>query len=177
MEKVSTKKHTHFAETFDGITLIRAFGKQNDFKKKINELNNNWITCQVFQDACHFYFQVRLFFLSNIMFLCSGFLCIHLRGTMAPIYLAMMFNYLEGMNNRLCSLLHGGKEIRENLIAVQKLLKLDDVKQELPVSPEGAEEVEVPAEWPSVGAVSFKNVSLRYRPETDLVLNDLSFDV
>jgi len=56
-------------------------------------------------------------------------------------------------------------------------LKLDDVKQELPVSPEGAEEVEVPAEWPSVGAVSFKNVSLRYRPETDLVLNDLSFDV
>ena len=45
---------------------------------------------------------------------------------MAPIYLAMMFNYLEGMNNRLCSLLHGGKEIRENLIAVQKLLKLDD---------------------------------------------------
>lgn len=62
------------------------------------------------------------------MFLASGILCIHLKGTMAPLYLAMMFQYLEGMNNRLASLMHGIKEIRENLISVQKLLNLDDVK-------------------------------------------------
>jgi len=89
----------------------------------------------------------------------------------------MMFQYLQGMNDRLCALMHGGREIRENLIAVQKLLKLGDVKQELQTSPAESAPVEVPANWPSIGKVTFKDVSLRYRPETDLVLKDLSFDV
>jgi len=35
----------------------------------------------------------------------------------------------------------------------------------------------MPEEWPSVGAVSFKKVNLRYRPDCDKVLNDLEFEV
>jgi len=31
--------------------------------------------------------------------------------------------------------------------------------------------------WPQEGAISFKDVHLRYRPGTDLVLNGLTFDI
>ena len=31
--------------------------------------------------------------------------------------------------------------------------------------------------WPQEGRVEFRNVNLKYRPNTDLVLHDLSFDV
>lgn len=31
--------------------------------------------------------------------------------------------------------------------------------------------------WPSEGSLTFKNVSARYRPELDLVLRDVSFDI
>ena len=31
--------------------------------------------------------------------------------------------------------------------------------------------------WPQNGHISFKDVHLRYRPETDLVLKGLTFDV
>ncbi len=31
--------------------------------------------------------------------------------------------------------------------------------------------------WPTEGSVEFKNVFLRYRPGTEIVLNDLSFKV
>ena len=36
-----------------------------------------------------------------------------------------------------------------------------------------AEEVK----WPSAGQVSFRNVQLRYRPNTELVLRGLTFEV
>ena len=32
-------------------------------------------------------------------------------------------------------------------------------------------------QWPTIGAISFEDVELRYRPKTDLVLKGLSFDV
>lgn len=33
MSKVRSKKTTHFTETYDGLTIIRAFGKQSEFTK------------------------------------------------------------------------------------------------------------------------------------------------
>ncbi len=37
--------------------------------------------------------------------------------------------------------------------------------------------MEVADEWPVYGKVAFKNVQLRYRPNTEIVLDDLSFVV
>ena len=45
------------------------------------------------------------------------------------------------------------------------------------VAPKGSAEAVLPVNWPSAGAVSFKKVNLRYRPECDKVLNDLEFEV
>jgi ATP-binding cassette subfamily C (CFTR/MRP) protein 1 len=35
----------------------------------------------------------------------------------------------------------------------------------------------LPEGWPKEGKVSFKDVSLRYRPKTAIVLKDLTFDI
>jgi hypothetical protein len=53
------------------------------------------------------------------------------------------------MCDGLCSLLHGGRSINENLLAVQKLLNLRKAKQELIASPEGSEKIDAPAKWPT----------------------------
>ena len=56
-------------------------------------------------------------------------------------------------------------------------MKLKEIVQELDVAPKGSAEAVLPVNWPSAGAVSFKKVNLRYRPECDKVLNDLEFEV
>lgn len=56
-------------------------------------------------------------------------------------------------------------------------MKLQTVVQEKPISSKDNEKAIMPAEWPTVGAVSFKKVNLKYRPDCDNVLNDLEFDV
>lgn len=58
------------------------------------------------------------------------------------------------------------------MVSVQRFLSLETVPQEASDHTE-----EVDAMWPTEGRVEFKNVFLRYRPGTEIVLNDLSFKV
>lgn len=81
------------------------------------------------------------------------------------------------MCDGLCSLLHGGRSINENFLAVQKLLNLRKASQELISSPKDSTKIEAPDNWPSKGGIEFKDVDLRYRPDLDLVLKGLSFKV
>jgi len=54
-------------------------------------------------------------------------------------------------------------------------LKLKTACQELSVSPADSTEVKPPTDWPSAGAITFKDVNMRYRPDCDLVLKNLSY--
>lgn len=77
-----------------------------------------------------------------------GAVCISLKGQISPIWIAILFDQLEGVNNHLCSLMHGSQEIRENLVALQKLLALEDIKQETQTVEKAGKPAEVDAQWP-----------------------------
>ena len=52
------------------------------------------------------------------------------------------------------------------------MFNLQDVPQEIIKGTE-----ETPEAWPTQGGIEFKNINLRYRPNTPLALKDLSFKV
>lgn len=51
-------------------------------------------------------------------------------------------------------------------------MAVEDLPQEIMTH-----EIEPPASWPANGQVKFDDMSVRYRPKTDLVLKNLSFTV
>jgi ABC-type multidrug transport system fused ATPase/permease subunit len=79
------------------------------------------------------------------------------------------------MCNGLSTIVNELQSITDPLLAVQKLYNLEKAPQELPVSPAGSTEITPPSDWPTKGAVEFKDVDLRYRPELDKTLIGLSF--
>lgn len=64
------------------------------------------------------------------------------------------------------------------MVSVQRLFQLKKVPQE---NAEGLNEEQLhhqtKGDWPYAGKVTFKNVSLKYRPKTEIVLKNLSFEV
>ena len=58
------------------------------------------------------------------------------------------------------------------MVSVQRFVNLKDVPQEA-----DTHTIEVDAYWPSKGEVEFKNVTLKYRPNTPAVLKKLTFVV
>ena len=69
-------------------------------------------------------------------------------------------------------------QLESRMVNVQRCLSLLDVPQE---KIEGDLALEVFKEryptWPDQGNIQFNNVVLRYRPDTEIVLNKLSFEV
>jgi len=64
------------------------------------------------------------------------------------------------------------------MVNVDRCLKVLDIPQEQSEPPEEKKDffMERP-EWPESGRVEFENVFLKYRPNTEVVLKDLTFEV
>merc|ERR550517_149365 len=64
-------------------------------------------------------------------------------------------------------------QMERDMVSVERIWEYEETVQEAPYN--------VPltqvSQWPTEGAITFKNVKLRYRKELPLVLNGLSFSV
>jgi ABC-type multidrug transport system fused ATPase/permease subunit len=64
------------------------------------------------------------------------------------------------------------------MVSVQRCFKLYDIPQEKTLTEEEDKMFKYQhAKWPQHGEVEYKNVSLRYRPNTEIVLKKLTFKV
>lgn len=90
-----------------------------------------------------------------------------------PILIGVLFNMFIQFNFLLlwgCQLL---SDLEGDLVSYDRCVKMLEIPQEAPERVETA----LLNNWPSEGKISFEDYSLRYRPETELVLNKLSFEV
>lgn len=62
-------------------------------------------------------------------------------------------------------------EVETNIVSVERVLEYSNLPSEAPAI---IEDHRPPATWPSSGEVEFKDYSVRYRPELDLVLKDIN---
>jgi ABC-type multidrug transport system fused ATPase/permease subunit len=67
-----------------------------------------------------------------------------------------------------------GCETESRITSAERVQEYSSVQPEaLPIN----KSYRPPQNWPSKGAIEFKNISLRYRPDLDLVLKDVSLSI
>lgn len=63
-------------------------------------------------------------------------------------------------------------DIERQMVSVERLLKMLEVPQEKLAGIKPSD-----LAWPTAGHITFEDVRLKYRPETEVILNGLSFEV
>ena len=158
---------SYFQETFNGNSIVRAYGKEVQFKNRSFELINktttaNQITCGVFG-----WYSLRLDFLTIVVLAAGCAATILLRGTVSAVLLSMMLQYLLTLQTYLKSSMSSFGEIQRKMVAVQRLWDLDKIPQELTGQPLAEEYIQEKqktdgtlmefkdskVEWPSQGFV------------------------
>ena len=159
-------------ETFNGSSVIRAFGRAKEFNEHSCKLVNkttqaNQVTIGVFA-----WYSLRLDVLVALVLVSGCTAVILLRNTAKPVLLSMMLQYLLTLQTYIKYTMGNFGECERKMVSAQRLHDLVNIPQEL----SGQRKVDTKT-WPSKGAISFNDVSLRYRPNTELCLRNLTFDV
>ncbi|KIJ14255.1 hypothetical protein PAXINDRAFT_169871 [Paxillus involutus ATCC 200175] len=169
--------YSHFSETLTGLPTIRSYGEM----KRFIDLNRYYVDLEdrslYLVVANQRWLAIRLDFMGALMvFIVAMFAVTNVSGiNAAQIGLVLTYTTLFCQS---CSLMtRQSADVENNMNSVERIVqytRADIVPQE---APHEIESSKPDAEWPSQGAIEFKDVKMSYRPGLPLVLKGISLSI
>ncbi|CEP08191.1 hypothetical protein [Parasitella parasitica] len=164
---------THFGETLVGVATIRAYGVTRQF---MNEMLR-----RVDANARPFYYVwianrwvgVRFSFLGAAVNFCTGIFILlslsYMDASLAGFCLSFVLSYTTQMTMAIKRY----TRLEMSFNAVERVVEFMEIEQE----PPAIAALRPPPHWPVEGRIDVQNLQVRYAPDLDPVLKDLTFTV
>lgn len=88
--------------------------------------------------------------------------------------IALLLNYSTSLDDTLNGFLVDISNFQNTMISMERCLKYSEIVKEAPSSTPFDSSLK---QWPSKGKINFNKFTVRYRPETDIRLNKISFEI
>ncbi|OMJ82331.1 hypothetical protein SteCoe_16990 [Stentor coeruleus] len=165
---------SQFSETLAGTRFIRVFNQSSQFissnQEKINiNMRINYSLC-----GCEQWSRLYLGLLSSFLLCCLFIMSIIFKDSISIGIIGLCLTYMIPLPNDINALLMNVTELENNMVSVERIKTYTDLPQE---KPEICLLDESCKNWPEVPSIKFDNVFMRYRPNTELVLKGMNFDI
>ncbi|XP_061309783.1 multidrug resistance-associated protein 1-like isoform X3 [Pezoporus flaviventris] len=162
---------SHFSETLVGRSTIRAFGHQERFIRKNNDV--------VYENLVYFYnnvisnrwLSVRLEFLGNLMVFFAALFVVLAGNTMSSSTVGLSISYALNIIQSLNFWVRKACEIETNAVSIERICEYAKMDKEGP----WITSRRPPVGWPDRGIIEFVNYKAQYRKDLGLALKDVSF--
>ncbi|XP_054255801.1 ATP-binding cassette sub-family C member 2-like [Indicator indicator] len=162
---------SHFSETFAGRSTIRAFGHQERFIRKNNDV--------VYENLVYFYnnvisnrwLSVRLELLGNLMVFFAALFVVLAGDTVSSSTIGLSISYALNIIQSLNFWVRKACEIETNAVSIERVCEYAKMDKEEP----WIMSKRPPVGWPDKGIIEFFNYKAQYRKDLGLALNDVSF--
>ncbi|KAK4830095.1 hypothetical protein QYF61_008522 [Mycteria americana] len=162
---------SHFSETLVGRSTVRAFGHQERFIRKNNDV--------VYENLVYFYnnvisnrwLSVRLEFLGNIMVFFAALFVVLAGNTVSSSAVGLSISYALNIIQSLNFWVRKACEIETNAVSIERVFEYAKMDKEEP----WIMSKRPPVGWPDRGIIEFVNYKAQYRRDLGLALNDVSF--
>ena len=169
---------SYLGESISGATTIRAFELCDEFMQGNNALLNQNILATQMQTGVQGWFAIRVDFLAVAIMLIFSIICIVVRENVNPIILSLLLTYLLQVQVTMIQFLRTFMLMQQNMVNAHRCMVLCEIIQEnTKGSRDAVSQLKQRRNWPERGHIQFQNVQLKYRPTTELVLHDLTFEV
>ncbi|KAI7696126.1 Multidrug resistance-associated protein 1 [Sarcoptes scabiei] len=171
--------YSHFGETLQGVSTIRAY----DCSKRFIQESNNRVDIN---QKCYFpsfianrWLAVRLEFCGNVITLFSAVFAVISRNSFysAPGFAGLIMSYALNITQTLNWLIRMTSEMETNVVSVERI----DEYCQLPTEREWTRSKNIdpiiPMNWPEKGEIKFSEFAVRYRDGMNIVLNNISINV
>lgn len=161
-------------ETIPGRDTIQAYGKEKEYFSKFYETINNSFKINIFSKgaACWFNQQFNMISILYIVYLVV--ITCFFQEKFSAQSVGIMFTYSIIFEKNLSLFFTASAELENSMISMERCLKYTEVQGEKPSNLPG-DEVLAKQKWPQNGCIKFENYSVKYRPNTEIVLKNLTF--
>ncbi|GMM52392.1 ATP-binding cassette transporter [Starmerella bacillaris] len=163
------------SESVSGLPVIIGYNRTDEFKNLLSErIDNMNISFQV-NLASQYWLALRVstpvLCVTLVVTLLSAFQIFHLDVSRV----GMLLSLVPSLSTSIINILPNFVDLENQLNSVERLHEMKyNVPQEAPSSiPENAP----PSSWPANGAIEFKHVSMKYRDDLPLTLDDVNFEI
>ncbi|XP_044256061.1 ATP-binding cassette sub-family C member 10 [Tribolium madens] len=166
--------YSHFNESLQGLTTIRAMRATQRFKRDNEENVDANIKAQFASQAAARWLGLRLQFIGVAMVSGVSFIAIiqHQYDVADPGLVGLALSYALSVTSALNGVVNAFTETEREMIAVERVNQY--IKDIPPESTHCV--IDPPFGWPSQGVIAFKNVVLKYREHLPPSLRFVSFE-
>ncbi|XP_042235553.1 multidrug resistance-associated protein 1-like isoform X2 [Homarus americanus] len=162
---------SHFGESVQGVSTIRAFKKEKDFIRTSHMKIDYSVQAFVTNLACNRWLGVRLEVIGNLITFAAAVFAVAGRGSVSSGIVGLSITYALNVTVILNFLVRMSSEIEANIVSVERIKEYIEEKLE---SPWNVKEHSPSKSWPENGSLTFNNYQTRYRPGLELVLKGIS---
>ncbi|XP_039200569.1 ATP-binding cassette sub-family C member 8 isoform X2 [Crotalus tigris] len=165
---------SHFSETVEGLTTIRAFRYESRFKQKLLEYTDSNNIASLFLTAANRWLEVRMEYIGACVVLIAAVTSItsSLKNNLSSGLVGLGLTYALMVSNYLNWMVRNLADMELQLGAVKRLnglIKTEAENYEGLLSP-----AQIPQNWPDQGEIQIQNLSVRYDSTLKPVLKHVS---
>ncbi|KAG0274868.1 hypothetical protein BGZ95_009402, partial [Linnemannia exigua] len=166
--------YSHFAETLNGVTTIRAFGFEGRFNSLYQELLDVHNRPYFYVWVCNRWLSIRVDILSAFVSLFAGVFIILRRDTIDSGAAGLSLTYSLAFTHHVLWFVRTLAFNEINMNCVERV-------QEYMILPQEAPAIigfhRPPIDWPTQGEIQVENLVMQYAPDGPAVIRDISFHV
>ncbi|CAG9332314.1 unnamed protein product [Blepharisma stoltei] len=161
----------HFGETITGAKIIRTFKQKENFLAKNYKLLNQNSRVQYSLGACKCWMTVSLGILSSLV-TCIVAVLIVVWDDISPGVIGITLTYIFSLSEGVTYFIGMLADTENSAISVER------AAQYINIAKESSFQTDIKLQnWPNNPSIEFRNVEMRYRPNSPIVLKDLSFSI
>nr|POF24399.1 abc transporter c family member 14 [Quercus suber] len=165
----------HFSESIAGVMTIRAFGKQGSFSQEnVKRVNAN-IRMDFHNYGSNEWLGFRLELLGSfILCISTMFMIVLPSSIIGPEHVGLSLSYGLSLNSVLFWAVYMSCFVENRMVSVER------IKQFTKIPSEAAWEIKdrvAPSNWPAHGNIDLRDLQVRYRPNTPLVLKGITLSI
>ncbi|KAK9281855.1 hypothetical protein L1049_004761 [Liquidambar formosana] len=165
----------HFSESISGVMTIRCFRKQGRFcQENVDRVNAN-VRMDFHNNGSNEWLGFRLEFIGSVILCISSLFMILLPSSIIkPENVGLSLSYGLSLNGVLFWAIYMSCFVENRMVSVER------IKQFTIIPSEAAWQIKdrlPPSIWPTHGNVELKDLQVRYRPNTPLVLKGLTLSI
>lgn len=163
-------------ETIPGVTSISSFGKKLNFLEKFYSNINNSYKTKIYLHGLYNWFNLQFSIIALFYIGYLVFLTIFYENNFTSQSVGIMFSYSVILQKNIGYFFIASSEIENKMISMERCVKYTNIKTEKSKKLEIDDKL-MKRNWAKEGKIKFENYSVRYRPNTDIVLKNINFEI